>query len=334
MLTRPALATRSTLHVAWRLARYNSTSEGDEVPHASRGERQPRSNDGHINDFVSRLDSRVAEGGHSNQFRPNQGQRQYGDRNAQYGSRYGGQGQYTGGYRGGGGGGGGQRFPAGGERSAPRQTNNGLAAASFSDTRTMRWGQYKRGDTAHPPHLLTLADLSVNQISSAVLEALALKQVATHFHINCIPPFLSKQTIALMFTKRSTRTRVASETAAAMLGAHSLFLGAADSQLGVNETLRDSAQVVGSMAQGIMARVNGHEDVEVSLLQPPNSACLTLYRHWPRTRPYPSSMPFPTSIILLRSLPTFLQCTKHMTHSRSHKTLRASSNIVEPCSTA
>ena len=280
MLTRPTLASRSTLHIARRLARYNSTSEGDGFSHSSQGERQPRSNDRQINDFVSRLDSRVAEGGRSNQFRPNQGQRQYGDRNAQYGgrnaqyggsgqygSRYGGQGQFSGGYRGGGGGGGGgQRFPAG-DRQPPKQTNNGLAAASFSDTRVMRWGQYKRGDTARPPHLLTLADLSVNQISSAVLEALALKQVATHFHINCIPPLLSKQTVALMFTKRSTRTRVASETAAAMLGAHSLFLGAADSQLGVNETLRDTAQVVGSMAQGIMARVDGHEDVEVSLLQ-------------------------------------------------------------------
>lgn len=69
--------------------------------------------------------------------------------------------------------------------------------------------------------------------------------------------------MALMFSKRSTRTRVASETAAAALGGHAMFLGSADVQLGVNESLRDTATVVGSMVDGIMARVGPHSDVEV-----------------------------------------------------------------------
>ena len=44
---------------------------------------------------------------------------------------------------------------------------------------------------------------------------------------------LDGQTVALMFNKRSTRTRVSSEAAVARLGGHSMFLGKDDIQLGV-----------------------------------------------------------------------------------------------------
>ncbi|NXD32600.1 OTC protein, partial [Spelaeornis formosus] len=70
------------------------------------------------------------------------------------------------------------------------------------------------------------------------------------------------QTIALIFNKRSTRTRVASETATKLLGGHPMFLGGQDIQLGVNETLADSAKVISSMADGFMARVGAHEEIE------------------------------------------------------------------------
>jgi ornithine carbamoyltransferase len=43
-----------------------------------------------------------------------------------------------------------------------------------------------------------------------------------------------------------------------------MFLGKEDIQLGVNETLEDSAKVIGSMVDGIMARVGAHSEVEVS----------------------------------------------------------------------
>jgi len=65
----------------------------------------------------------------------------------------------------------------------------------------------------------------------------------------------------LMFSKRSTRTRVASESATALLGGHAMFLGASDIQLGVNETLLDTSKVISSMVDGIMARVGDHSEV-------------------------------------------------------------------------
>jgi hypothetical protein len=70
-------------------------------------------------------------------------------------------------------------------------------------------------------------------------------------------------TLAIIFHKRSTRTRVASETAMACLGGRSLFLSAQDIQMGVNESMRDTATVLSSMCQAIMFRCNSHDEVEV-----------------------------------------------------------------------
>ncbi|KAI9605895.1 hypothetical protein H4Q26_004265 [Puccinia striiformis f. sp. tritici PST-130] len=73
---------------------------------------------------------------------------------------------------------------------------------------------------------------------------------------------LDGKTIALIFGKRSTRTRVASESAPALVGGHPMFLSPADIHLGVNESLYDTAQVVSSRVDGIMARVGDHSEVE------------------------------------------------------------------------
>lgn len=76
-----------------------------------------------------------------------------------------------------------------------------------------------------PPHLLTLADLSQPQIQELVSSAIAFK---THYKADQPPALtalgeighqsLAQKTVALMFNKRSTRTRVASETATQLLG--------------------------------------------------------------------------------------------------------------------
>lgn len=114
-----------------------------------------------------------------------------------------------------------------------------------------------------PPHLLTLADLTPAQISFLLTSSLTFKSLAKSFSPNSLRNSLSARTIAMIFSKRSTRTRVASETATKLLGGHPMFLGSQDIQLGVNETLEDTAKVVGSMADGIMARVGEHSEIEV-----------------------------------------------------------------------
>jgi hypothetical protein len=92
---------------------------------------------------------------------------------------------------------------------------------------------------------------------------LTFKSLAKSFSPNSVRNSLTARTVAMIFSKRSTRTRVASETATKLLGGHPMFLGSQDIQLGVNETLEDTAKVVGSMVDGIMARVGEHSEIEV-----------------------------------------------------------------------
>ncbi|KAK0521696.1 ornithine carbamoyltransferase [Tilletia horrida] len=112
-----------------------------------------------------------------------------------------------------------------------------------------------------PPHLLTLADLSPAQIQSYLDSAASLK--SKWYASKALPESLSKKSIALLFSKRSTRTRVSAETSVTLLGGAPLFLGPSDIQLGVNETLYDTTRVLASMVDGIFARVGGHDEVEL-----------------------------------------------------------------------
>lgn len=72
---------------------------------------------------------------------------------------------------------------------------------------------------------------------------------------------LTGDSVAMIFQKRSTRTRVSSETGMFLLGGHSLFLGPSDIQLGVNETMRDTSLVLSRFNSLILARVFAHADI-------------------------------------------------------------------------
>lgn len=67
--------------------------------------------------------------------------------------------------------------------------------------------------------------------------------------------------MAMIFQKRSTRTRVSTESGFAQLGGHALFLGSEDIQLGKNESLLDTAKVLSRYNDIILARVYGHSDI-------------------------------------------------------------------------
>ncbi|KAJ1977675.1 ornithine carbamoyltransferase [Dimargaris verticillata] len=113
------------------------------------------------------------------------------------------------------------------------------------------------------PDFITLRDLNAAEITRLVTSALQFKhQCKVQGQLYHPDRPLSGQTLAIMFSKRSTRTRVATETAMAYLGGQGLFLSPQDIQLGVNESLRDTSQVVSSMCSGIMARVGAHSDIE------------------------------------------------------------------------
>ena len=113
-----------------------------------------------------------------------------------------------------------------------------------------------------PRHLLSIADLSPTELTTLVRRAHSHKQA---FKSGLVPSnlinMLAGKTVAMTFSKRSTRTRISTEGAVAALGGHPMFLGKDDIQLGVNESLYDTSVVVSSMVSAWVARVNKHSDV-------------------------------------------------------------------------
>jgi ornithine carbamoyltransferase len=73
---------------------------------------------------------------------------------------------------------------------------------------------------------------------------------------------LPGRTLAMIFQKPSTRTRVSFEVGMAQLGGHALYLAASDLQLGRGETLRDTATVLSRYVDGVMIRTFAQDDVE------------------------------------------------------------------------
>lgn len=74
-------------------------------------------------------------------------------------------------------------------------------------------------------------------------------------------PYLAGKTLGMIFQKSSTRTRVAFEVGMYQLGGHALFLSSRDIQVGRGETIKDTAQVLGRMLDGIMIRTFAHDEV-------------------------------------------------------------------------
>ncbi len=73
---------------------------------------------------------------------------------------------------------------------------------------------------------------------------------------------LAGKTLAMLFAKSSTRTRVSFEVGTFQLGGHALFLSSQDLQLGRGETIADTARVLSRYVDGIMIRTFAHCDVE------------------------------------------------------------------------
>ena len=73
---------------------------------------------------------------------------------------------------------------------------------------------------------------------------------------------LTGKTLAMIFAKSSTRTRVSFEVGTYQLGGHALFLSSRDIQIGRGEPIPDTARVLSRYVDGIMIRTFDHKDVE------------------------------------------------------------------------
>jgi len=107
-------------------------------------------------------------------------------------------------------------------------------------------------------HFIDFDNLSFEVLQDIIDRAIVLKKDHNEGVIN---NSLKNKTLAMIFDKSSTRTRVSFEAGMTQLGGHALFLSNNDIQLGRGEPITDSAIVISSMVDAVMLRISSHEDI-------------------------------------------------------------------------
>src|SRR3954467_14370559 len=108
-------------------------------------------------------------------------------------------------------------------------------------------------------HFTRVADWSGAELLRMLDLADELKQLQQRREEHHLLP---GRTLAMIFQKPSTRTRVSFEVGMTQLGGHALYLAAGDLQLGRGETMKDTATVLSRYVDGIMIRTFAQDDVE------------------------------------------------------------------------
>lgn len=107
--------------------------------------------------------------------------------------------------------------------------------------------------------LLSIHDLTVGEVALILDVAKKLKKKQKNGEPH---QYLKGKTLAMIFSKASTRTRVSFETGFYQLGGHPIYLADSASQIGRGEPIRDTARVLSRFVDGIMIRTFAHSDVE------------------------------------------------------------------------
>ena len=108
-------------------------------------------------------------------------------------------------------------------------------------------------------HFLRLRDYTKQELDGLLALAAELKQKqknGVEHHL------LRGKTLAMIFEKASTRTRISFEVGIFQLGGHGLFISSANSQMGRGEPIKDSARVMSRYCDGVMIRTFGQEIVD------------------------------------------------------------------------
>jgi ornithine carbamoyltransferase len=108
-------------------------------------------------------------------------------------------------------------------------------------------------------HFLTLLDLNKQELQTLIQRGIELKAM---YRRNFIHEPLKNKTLAMIFEKSSTRTRISFEAGMTQLGGHAMFLSPRDTQLGRGEPIEDSARVMSSMVDAIMIRTYDQDMLE------------------------------------------------------------------------
>lgn len=102
-------------------------------------------------------------------------------------------------------------------------------------------------------HLLSVCDMQD--------DLMHLLDLASYFKKDKLDAVLKDKTLAMIFQKSSTRTRISFEVGINQLGGSGLYLSTNDLQIGRGEPISDTAKVMSRYVDGIMIRALHHEDV-------------------------------------------------------------------------
>merc|ERR1719359_2270164 len=105
-------------------------------------------------------------------------------------------------------------------------------------------------------HLQRIDNYSSDEFKAMLEYSRRLKKLAKEGGLS--DSLMSQKSVAMIFQKRSTRTRVSTETGMSLMGDHALFLSSDDIQLGNNESIEDTSCVLSRFNSIVLARVYGH----------------------------------------------------------------------------
>lgn len=106
-------------------------------------------------------------------------------------------------------------------------------------------------------HFINLDQIPAETLQSILRHAHSLKRKKF-----APPQLFAGLSLAMIFDKKSTRTRLSFEVAMKQLGGHTLVMTKDEMQLGVNESIEDTAKVLSRFVDGVMIRISDHALVE------------------------------------------------------------------------
>ncbi|MBQ0138219.1 MAG: ornithine carbamoyltransferase [Kurthia sp.] len=107
--------------------------------------------------------------------------------------------------------------------------------------------------------LISLIDYTSEEVQQLVDLAIQLKTITKE---GKCPKLLEGKTLAMIFEKNSTRTRISFEVGMHQLGGKGMYMNARDLQIGRGESVHDTAHVMSGYVDGIMIRANSHQMVQ------------------------------------------------------------------------
>ncbi len=105
----------------------------------------------------------------------------------------------------------------------------------------------------------SLIDINSQEFKRIIEQAINYKELDKK---HSVPRTYVNRTLAMIFKKNSTRTRVSFETAMYKLGGHAIFLSESSTQLNRGEDISDTARVLSGMVDLIMMRTNTHDEIK------------------------------------------------------------------------